>query len=69
MDRWTEGRTDGRKDGRTDGQTERSEIFIFMEVALKSLLAIGGTKVVFMKVAQMSLFKYRWDKCHVFSYG
>ncbi len=40
-----------------------------MKVELKLFLAIGGTKDVFMKVALMSFFNYRWDKCHVLAIG
>ena len=48
-------------DGQTDGRTNRKiRIFFFHE---------GVTKVVFMKVALMSFFNYRWDKCHVLAIG
>jgi hypothetical protein len=48
--------------GQTDGQKIRNMTDQFsMKLALMSFLAFGGTKVVFMKVALMLLFSYRWQ--------
>jgi len=53
-------------DGRTDGHMvkQKDQKYLFMKVALILFLAIVGTKVIFMLVALMSFFNYRWHLCH-----
>jgi hypothetical protein len=63
-----DGWTDRQMDGRTDGRTNRKIRNIFLKVA-KSRFYEGGTNIVFMKVAQMSFFNYRWDKFRVLAIG
>ncbi len=53
----------------TDGWTDRKIRNIFLRRWHKSCFYESGTNVVFMKVALMWFFRYRWDKCRVLAIG
>ena len=58
--------TDRQMYRQTDGQKDQK---YFLRRWHKSRFYESGTNVFFMKVALMSFFSYRWDKCRVLAIG